>query len=73
MRSITCIATIARDGTITVTTDDPDDFDGARDHIMSVMAAVAGDKPIAYADCIEPNAAEDIARRLAKMLLGEIV
>ena len=69
---ITCTVTIAKDGTISAECKSPEDFEHAREPIMSMMAAVAGDNPIAYADCLRPETTEAVAQRLAKMLLGEV-
>ncbi len=64
-------ATIKLDGSITIECDDPEDFERARETIMSIMTAIAGDNPIAYSDCLDPQDADAIAHRLAKMILGE--
>jgi hypothetical protein len=69
---ITIITTIAPTGSITITTEDPEDFEKVRDHIMSMVAAIAGDNPIAYGDCLDPNEEDGIARRLANMILAEV-
>ena len=69
--SVLCTVIIATDGTITVTTDNPDDFETAREQIVSMMTAIAGDNPIAYSDCLDPEDQDAIARRLAKMIMGE--
>ena len=68
---ITLKATIMLDGTITVGPIDPRDFESVRNAIMSIMIEIAGDNPIAESDCIDPADADEIARRLAKMILGE--
>jgi hypothetical protein len=65
-------AIIATDGSITVTTENPEDFEAAREHIMSMMVALAGDNPIAYSDCLDPHDEDAIARRLANMILAEV-
>ena len=70
---VSVTVTIATDGTISAECKTPDDFEHARDPIMSIMAAVAGDNPIAYSDCLGPETTEAVAQRLAKMLMGEVV
>jgi hypothetical protein len=67
---ITFTATITG-GTITVTAKSPEDFERARETIMEIMTAIAGDNAIAYTDCLDPEDADAIARRLAKMIMGE--
>jgi hypothetical protein len=69
---ITFTTTITRDGTVTITTDDPADFEKGREHIMSIVTAIAGGNPIAYSDCLDPADADAIAHRLARMLLSEV-
>ena len=63
-------AIIAKDGSITLTADTPEDFEAAREHSMAMMVALADGSPIAYADCIDPKDQDDIARRLANMITG---
>ena len=67
---ITFTATIMN-GTITITTKTPEVFEMTRETIMSIMIELAGDNPIAYSDCLEPEDTDAIARRLAKLILGE--
>ncbi len=72
MPNVNFTATITPNGTISVTTHDPNDFERARQLILSIMSAVAGDEtPIVYSGCLDPSQADAIARRLARMIIGE--
>ena len=62
--------TIFPDGHIMMEIDDPTD-DRAVEHIMEMAKRMAGDSPIAYSDCLTPEQADAIARRLARMIVGE--
>ncbi len=61
---------IGMDGSITVGPINDEDWEHVGQKIMSIVTALAGDKPIGFSDCLDPQRAELIAHRLAARIVG---
>jgi hypothetical protein len=70
--SVTIKTTIMRNGTITIGPIDPEAFEHVEGKVSSLAASIAGENPVAYSGCLRPEDEDAIARRLAKMILGEV-
>jgi hypothetical protein len=62
---------LPRNRTITATIS-PEDVPIALDTVIALAREATGDGPIAYSGCLDPEDADAIAQRLARMILSEL-
>jgi hypothetical protein len=58
------------DGRIEIGPINAEDWERVGEKIMTIVAALAGNKPIGFSDCLDPQRVERIALRLAARIVG---